>query len=58
MIGCDKATYDKAMEMISASFGELTLRERRIVEMAARTAYKAALAEAIKDLTDLRHAAG
>lgn len=58
MIGCDQSTYDKAMEMILMSFGELTLRERRIVEMAARTAYKHALAEAIKDLTDRRHAAG
>lgn len=58
MIGCDQSTYDKAMEMILMSFGELTFRERRIVEMAARTAYKHALAEAIKDLTDRRHAAG
>lgn len=58
MIGCEQSTYDKAMEMVSMSFGPLSLRERRIVEMAARTAYKAALAEVIKDITDRRHAAG
>lgn len=58
MLGCDQSAYDKAMEMVSMSFGTLTLRERRIVEMAARTAYRHALAETIKTLTDMRHAAG
>lgn len=52
------SAQDKAMERVVAIFSKLTKRERLIAELAARTAYKAALHDAVKALVDMRSAAG